>query len=44
MSRDAMTYLFEGETYGGSDRKPVQVERVREDTPLGPVREDVTLR
>jgi hypothetical protein len=44
MSRDAMTYLFEGETYGGSDRKPVQVERVAGDTPLGPVREGLTPR
>lgn len=36
MSRDAMTYLFDGETHGGVDRKAVVVERVDERTPLGP--------
>lgn len=36
MSRDAMTYLFDGQTHGGVDRKAVVVERVDERTPLGP--------
>jgi hypothetical protein len=37
MSHDAMIYLFEGKTYGGSDKKGVLVEKVDPSTPLGPV-------
>jgi hypothetical protein len=36
MSHDAMTYLFDGKTYGGSDKKGVVVESVDSSTPLGP--------
>lgn len=36
MSHDAMTYLFDGKTYGGSDKKGVVVESVDGSTPLGP--------
>ncbi len=36
MSHDAMIYLFEGKTYGGSDKKRVVVEVVAASTPLGP--------
>jgi hypothetical protein len=32
-----MVYLFEGKTYGGSDKKGVVVEKVDPSTPLGPV-------
>ena len=37
MSWPAMTYLFEGRTYGGSDKKRVVVEVVPATTTLGPV-------
>ncbi len=37
MSHPAMTYLFDGKTYGGSDKKRVVVEKVAATTPLGPV-------
>lgn len=37
MSWPAMTYLFEGRTYGGSDKKRVVVEVVPATTALGPV-------
>lgn len=37
MSHDAMIYLFDGKTYGGSDKKAVIVEKVDASTPLGPI-------
>ncbi len=37
MSHPAMVYLFDGKTYGGSDKKRVVVEKVDGATPLGPV-------
>ena len=37
MSHDAMIYLFDGQTYGGSDKKRIEVEKVDPSTPLGPV-------
>lgn len=36
MSHSAITYLFEGGTYGISDKKRVLVEAVADTTPLGP--------
>lgn len=38
MSHPAMVYLFDGKTYGGSDKKRVVVEKVAATTPLGPVK------
>jgi hypothetical protein len=37
MSRPAMTYLFEGRTYGGADKRRVVAEVVPATTALGPV-------
>lgn len=37
MSHPAMTYLFDGKTYGGSDKQRVVVEKVAATTALGPV-------
>ena len=36
MSYPAMTYLFEGKTYGVTDKKRILVEAVADTTPLGP--------
>jgi len=36
MSQPAMVYLFDGKTYGGSDKQRVVVERVAGTTALGP--------
>ncbi len=38
MGHSPMVYLFEGKTYGGSEKKRVVVEAVAATTPLGPVK------
>ncbi len=38
MGHSPMVYLFDGKTYGGSDKKRVIIEPVAATTPLGPVK------
>ena len=38
MSHSAMVYLFDGKTYGGSDKKRVVIEAVGATATLGPVK------